>query len=55
MSTKTVTITENEYKRLIKDSYKLKALGQEGVDNWVGYDYAMDTYEEWVKELENEK
>lgn len=36
-----VQITEQEYKRLLKDSETLQALREGGVDNWEGYGYAM--------------
>ena len=41
-----VTIPKKEYERLLKDSRKLKALENGGVDNWPGYDYAMELYGE---------
>jgi len=37
----TVTITVDEYERLLEDSRILLALQGAGVDNWEGYDYAM--------------
>lgn len=37
-----VTITQAEYDQLLADSEKLNALEQMGVDNWDGYDQAMD-------------
>lgn len=43
---KTVTITEEEYEDLLKDQRKLIALEAGGVDNWEGYDWAMETLEE---------
>lgn len=38
----TITITEDEYKSLIEDSNFLEALQAAGVDNWDGYDLAID-------------
>jgi len=38
---KMVTITENEYDRLLAESRKLNKLECAGVDNWSGYGYAM--------------
>ena len=49
MSDKTATITEKEYKRLLKDSNFLSCLEACGVDNWHGYSEAwrmMDGEEE---------
>ena len=40
----TVTISKKEYERLLKDSAKLQALENGGVDNWQGYSYAMEEY-----------
>ena len=39
-----VTIPKEEYQRLLKDSKKLNALENGGVDNWGGYDYAMENF-----------
>jgi hypothetical protein len=38
----TITITKKEYDSLIEDSETLSALESAGVDNWSGYDYAME-------------
>jgi hypothetical protein len=47
MSTeKTVTITEKEYNSLLEDSKWLQALEGAGVDNWEGYDYAKEIFNE---------
>lgn len=40
----TITISKKEYERLLKDSARLQALENGGVDNWQGYDYAMELY-----------
>ena len=42
----TVTISKKEYKGLLKDEQKLQALEGVGVDNWQGYDDAMDILRE---------
>lgn len=42
MTSETVTISQEEYDRLLSDSAVLNALETEGVDNWSGYDYAME-------------
>lgn len=41
---KTVTISEEEYKELLDNQRFLLALQNAGVDNWEGYDYALDEY-----------
>lgn len=52
---KTVTIYEDDYKELLDDYKFLKALRKAGVDNWEGYDYAVELdrifilLEEWTK------
>lgn len=38
----TVTIQKSEYARLLRDCKKLDALEVAGVDNWEGYDMAME-------------
>ena len=46
MATKTeetVTISKEEYERLLNDSEKLGALEEYGVDNWCGYGDAMES------------
>lgn len=42
----TITITKKEYESLLEDSKKLQALEGAGVDNWQGYDYAMELLRE---------
>lgn len=42
----TVTITRKEYDRLVKDSEWLSCLEAAGVDNWEGYDYAIEMMHE---------
>lgn len=44
--TEMVTITKDEYDDLQKDSNFLNALVAAGVDNWNGYDYAVDIFRE---------
>lgn len=43
---KTVTITEEEYQSLLDDSLWLNCLENAGVDNWSGYDYARELFNE---------
>ena len=42
---KTVTISEEEYEDLLDDVEFLNALRMAGVDNWDGYDEAIDIYQ----------
>lgn len=42
----TVIISKSEYERLLKIEAFLNALEAAGVDNWSGYGYACDMYEE---------
>ena len=37
-----ITITREEYERLNKREEWLECLESAGVDNWCGWDYAMD-------------
>jgi hypothetical protein len=46
--TETVTITKKEYEELLEDQKMLNALQDAGVDNWEGYDYAMELLNEEV-------
>ena len=42
MSEEMVTITKTEYERLRKRDNFLECLEVAGVDNWNGYDYAVE-------------
>ena len=42
----TVTISKKEYEQLQKDQRFLECLQGAGVDNWEGYDYAMELMQE---------
>ena len=42
---KTVTISIEEYNDLLDDAEFLNALRMAGVDNWDGYDEAIDIYQ----------
>ena len=42
----TVTITKKEYDELISDKQWACCLENAGVDNWEGFEYAQDLYEE---------
>jgi len=43
---KMITITQNEYGKLLNAYYKLNALECAGVDNWEGYGYALENFNE---------
>ena len=44
MGEETVTIPREEYDELCRAKRKLIALENEGVDNWVGCDFAMEEF-----------
>lgn len=46
-------IDSDKLAQLIMDSCKLQCLEEAGVDNWIGYDYALNDTEnsEYYKEL----
>lgn len=48
----TVTIAKSHYAQLLDDQYKLECLEAAGVDNWSGYDDAMEMYREGEEEDE---
>lgn len=41
-----IVILISEYNQLVEDSLFLACLRNHGVDNWDGYDYAVDEYNE---------
>jgi hypothetical protein len=41
-----ITISKEEYEELLKDQKLLQCLQGAGVDNWSGYDYAMELMQE---------
>lgn len=45
MSEETVTISKAEYEELLNDSLFLGCLKSAGVDNWDGYDDAIDEFD----------
>lgn len=45
-----IEITLKEYNSLVEDSIMLEALQCAGVDNWQGYDFAMETFREMNEE-----
>lgn len=49
---KKISISEEEYEALLCDSILLNCLQMMGVDNWDGYDDAIEQYQEIVQEEE---
>jgi hypothetical protein len=47
---KLITITQEEYNMLLDRDARLSALECAGIDNWSGYDYAMEIYREGNEE-----
>lgn len=45
-TTEMVTITKKEYEELLKAREFLNCLEGAGVDNWDGYDFACDAFNE---------
>jgi hypothetical protein len=45
-----VTITKARYDQMVKELDFLEALRQAGVDNWQGYDEAVNILHEWQGE-----
>ncbi len=43
---KKISISEEEYDALLRDSILLNCLQMMGVDNWDGYDDAIEQYQE---------
>lgn len=39
-----ITITKEQYESFLEDEKMLRALEAAGVDNWEGYDFAMEIY-----------
>ena len=46
----TVTISKKLYNSLLDDHFMLCCLEDAGVDNWSGYDYAMEEYQAGMEE-----
>lgn len=51
----TVTISKEDYDKLLDERMWLIAIRDAGVDNWSGYEYAYDAYFEMKKENGKEK
>lgn len=49
----TVNIPRGEYEELLDDSVFLECLRRAGVDNWDGWDYALEIYDEEISVKEN--
>ncbi len=41
-----VELNDSEYDKLIEDQRRLRALEAAGVDNWEGYEIALEDFEE---------
>lgn len=50
MSEKMITITKEEYDSLMEDYHFMRCLEDAGVDNWDGYEYAIELYSEMEDE-----
>lgn len=53
MSTRMVTIPQSEYNRLRRNSIVLSNLEAAGVDNWCGWDEAMEMAQVDLDEFDN--
>jgi hypothetical protein len=47
---KKISISEEEYEALLNDSILLNCLQMMGVDNWDGYDEAIEQYNEILEQ-----
>lgn len=47
---KKISISEDEYDALLRDSILLNCLQMMGVDNWDGYDDAIEQYQEILRQ-----
>ncbi len=45
-----ITISEEEYNKMLNRIMWLDALEAAGVDNWQGFDEAREIYKEWMQE-----
>jgi len=52
-NTEMVTITKEEYDELLNEVSFLNCLRNAGVDNWDGYEYAQEAYQE-LRELQED-
>ena len=46
---KMIEVTEDEYKHMNERILFLDALHAAGVDNWSGYEFAQETFYEWLE------
>lgn len=53
MNDKFIIITKERYFQLIKADVFLRALHEHGVDDWEGYEIALDSYTEMTEALQN--
>ena len=54
MTKETITISKEEYARLLEDSHFLQCLEDAGVDNWDGYSFSREMYNS-EKNLEDDE
>jgi len=54
MSEERVTISKTEYKELLHASAVLNALYGGGVDNWDGYEWALENLEDDLEDSEDD-
>lgn len=53
MTNKFYEISEEEYKELIRDSKTLEMLKDYGVDNWDGYEDAINDNEDYINDFDD--
>ena len=53
MSENLVTITQEQFDELIEDSARLLSLQSAGVDNWSGYEYAIEEFDDCLEAIKN--
>ena len=46
-TTETITISTREYEQLLKDQLWLQCLEEAGIDNWEGFDEALNIWREY--------
>lgn len=54
LDTDTVTITKEEYNELLEEQAFLDCLRGAGVDNWEGYEFAIDDFQATYEALEED-
>lgn len=54
MAIETVTISRKEYEGLLDDQLLLNCLRNAGVDNWEGFDFAIEEYQATTESKEDD-